>query len=123
MQNNSFTAQYGWSTGNVINVVTKSGTNAFHGPGWNFYQNESLNAIPYFSTSNQSLSREEVGAEAGMDHLYLPGLYRQREQKHSFSGCLNIFRISTPTVDTYTVPDANFLAGNSLRDPGQHIVG
>ena len=27
IQNNSFTAQYGWSTGNVVNVVTKSGTN------------------------------------------------------------------------------------------------
>lgn len=31
VQNNSFTAQYGWSTGNVVNVVSKSGTNAFHG--------------------------------------------------------------------------------------------
>ena len=28
VQNNSFTAQYGWSTGNVVNVVTKSGGNA-----------------------------------------------------------------------------------------------
>ncbi len=31
IQNNSFTAQYGWSTGNVVNVVTKSGTHDFHG--------------------------------------------------------------------------------------------
>jgi len=31
IQNNSFTAQYGWSTGNVVNVVTKSGTRDFHG--------------------------------------------------------------------------------------------
>ncbi len=110
VQNNSFTAQYGWSTGNVINVVTKSGTNAFHGTGWNFYQNESLNAIPYFSTSNQSLSREEVGAEAG-GPLYLPGLYRQRNKTFIF-GLFEHLQISTPTVDTYTVPDANFLAGN-----------
>ena len=29
IQNNSFTAQYGWSTGNVVNVVTKSGTQRF----------------------------------------------------------------------------------------------
>ena len=31
IQTNSFTAQYGWSTGNVVNVVTKAGSNAFHG--------------------------------------------------------------------------------------------
>ncbi|MGC1361577.1 MAG: carboxypeptidase-like regulatory domain-containing protein, partial [Silvibacterium sp.] len=34
VQNNSFTAQYGWSTGNVVNVVTKSGTNSFHGDAY-----------------------------------------------------------------------------------------
>ena len=31
IQNNTFTAQYGWSTGNVVNVVTKSGSGKFHG--------------------------------------------------------------------------------------------
>jgi hypothetical protein len=31
IQTNAFTAQYGWSSGNVINVVTKSGTNGLHG--------------------------------------------------------------------------------------------
>ncbi len=110
VQNNSFTAQYGWSTGNVINVVTKSGTNAFHGTGWDFYQNQDLNSIPYFSTSNQSLSREEVGVAAG-GPLYLPGLYRQRDKTFIF-GLFEHLQISTPTVDTYTVPDANFLSGN-----------
>ena len=110
VQNNSFTAQYGWSTGNVINVVTKSGTNAFHGTGWDFYQNQDLNSIPYFSTSNQSLSREEVGVAAG-GPLYLPGLYRQRNKTFIF-GLFEHLQISTPTVDTYTVPDANFLSGN-----------
>src|SRR6202035_5173225 len=34
---NAFTAQYGWSSGNVVNIVTKSGTNGFHGDAWEFY--------------------------------------------------------------------------------------
>jgi Carboxypeptidase regulatory-like domain len=110
VQNNSFTAQYGWSTGNVINVVTKSGTNTFHGDAWDFYQNQDLNAVPYFSNSNQSLFREEAGVAAG-GPLYIPGLYKQREKTFIF-GLYDYLTISSPTVDTYTVPDSNFVNGN-----------
>jgi Carboxypeptidase regulatory-like domain len=110
VQNNSFTAQYGWSTGNVVNVVTKAGTNTFHGDAWDFYQNQDLNAVPYFSKSNESLSREETGAAAG-GPLYIPGLYRQRDKTFIF-GLYEYLTISTPTVDTYTVPDTNFRGGN-----------
>ena len=39
IQTNAFTAQYGFSSGNVINVVTKSGTNQIHGDAWEFYRN------------------------------------------------------------------------------------
>ena len=121
VQNNSFTAQYGWSTGNVINVVTKSGTNTFHGDTWDFYQNENLNAVPYFSKSNQSLSREEVGVAAG-GPLYIPGLYKQREKTFIF-GLYEHLSISTPTVGTYTVPDSNFLNGNFSEILGNAPVG
>ena len=121
VQNNSFTAQYGWSTGNVINVVTKAGTNTFHGTGWDFYQNESLNAIPYFSKSNQSLSREEVGIAAG-GPLYLPRLYRQRDKTFIF-GLFEHLQISSPTVGTYTVPNQNFLTGNFSQILGNSAEG
>jgi hypothetical protein len=121
VQNNSFTAQYGWSTGNAVNVVTKSGTNTFHGDAWDFYQNQKLNAVPYFSNSNQSLFREETGASAG-GPLYIPGIYKQREKTFIF-GLYEYLTISTPTVDTYTVPDSNFLNGNFSEILGSSPVG
>jgi hypothetical protein len=121
VQNNSFTAQYGWSTGNVINVVTKSGTSSFHGDAWDFYQNQDLNAIPYFSTSNQSLSRQEGGVAAG-GPLYIPGIYKQREKTFIF-GLYEHLTISSPTVDTYTVPDSNFRSGNFSEILGTAPVG
>lgn len=121
VQNNSFTAQYGWSTGNVINVVTKSGTSSFHGDAWDFYQNQDLNAVPYYSTSNQSLSRQEEGVAAG-GPLYIPGIYKQREKTFIF-GLYEHLNISSPTVDTYTVPDSNFLKGDFSEILGTSQVG
>lgn len=121
VQNNSFTAQYGWSTGNVINVVTKSGTNRFHGDVWDFYQNQDLNAIPYFSKKNESLSRQEEGVAAG-GPLYIPGLYKQTEKTFIF-GLYEHLSISTPTVDTYTVPNNNFRNGNFSEILGTTSVG
>jgi len=41
---NNFQAQYGYRGGNVINVITKSGTNQFHGTGFDNLRNEDLNA-------------------------------------------------------------------------------
>jgi len=120
IQNNSFTAQYGWSTGNVVNVVTKSGTNSFHGSGYEFYANNNLNATPYFGT-NTSLSRNQTGVSAG-GPLYIPGLYRQREKTFIY-GLYEHFKVTTPTVATYTVPDANFKAGNFSEVLGSTAEG
>jgi hypothetical protein len=114
IQNNSFTAQYGWSTGNVVNVVTKSGTSSFHGSAYEFYRNQNLDANQWFADHNGTpiakLSRNQTGASAG-GPLYIPGIYKQREKTFVF-GLYEHFTVSTPTIATYTVPDSNFLNGN-----------
>ena len=120
IQNNSFTAQYGWSTGNVVNVVTKSGTRNFHGSGYEFYSSNNLNALNYFQSPGScqgvlhtdlcTFSRNQVGGTAG-GPLYIPGLYRQRDKTFVF-GLYEHFHANTPSPSTYTVPDTNFLAGN-----------
>jgi Carboxypeptidase regulatory-like domain len=114
VQNNSFTAQYGWSTGNVVNVVTKSGTNAFHGDVYEFYRNDALDANLWFNNHNNlkkgDFNRNQVGGSAG-GPLYIPGLYKQREKTFIF-GLFEHLSLSTPANSTFTVPDANFLGGN-----------
>ncbi len=90
IQNNSFTAQYGWSTGNVVNVVTKSGSNAFHGDAYEFYRNSALDSNLWFNNHNglarESFNRNEYGGSAG-GPLYIPGL-TGRERRPSSSGSL-----------------------------------
>jgi hypothetical protein len=45
----NFEAEYGRSAGGVINIVTKSGTNSFHGTGFEFFRNSALDARNYFN--------------------------------------------------------------------------
>jgi Carboxypeptidase regulatory-like domain/TonB dependent receptor len=114
VQNNSFTAQYGWSTGNVVNVVTKSGTNRFHGDVYEFYRNSTLDANAWFSNHNGvprlAFNRNQVGGSAG-GPLFIPGLYHQREKTFIF-GLYEHLGLSSPSNNTFSVPDSNMLAGN-----------
>lgn len=49
VQNNSFSAEFGNNGGTVVNMVMKSGTNAFHGTGWYFLKRSQLNARDFFN--------------------------------------------------------------------------
>ena len=48
MSVNTYSAEYGRTTGAVMNVSTRSGTNEFHGRLWNYLQNTALNAAGFF---------------------------------------------------------------------------
>jgi hypothetical protein len=49
VENNSFSAEFGNNGGTVVNMVLKSGTNAFHGSAWYFLQRSQLNARDFFN--------------------------------------------------------------------------
>jgi Carboxypeptidase regulatory-like domain len=49
VQNNSFSAEFGNNGGTVVNMVMKSGTDAFHGSGWYFLQRPGTNARDFFN--------------------------------------------------------------------------
>lgn len=50
---NQFDAQYGRTSGGIINAITKSGTNDLHGSGFGFFQDDKLNASNRFAILNQ----------------------------------------------------------------------
>lgn len=47
VQTTNYDAQYGWTLGGVINIITKSGSNDFHGSVFEFFQNTHLNAATF----------------------------------------------------------------------------
>src|SRR5215470_8336371 len=52
---NNYSSEYGLVAGGVMNVVTNSGTNAFHGSGFEFLRNSALDAKNYFDPANQKI--------------------------------------------------------------------
>ena len=52
IESNSPPAEFGRFNGGVVNLTTKSGTNAFHGNGFEFFRNEALNARNFFQSTN-----------------------------------------------------------------------
>src|SRR5712691_3931647 len=48
VERNSFSAEYGQAQGAVINLITKGGSNQFHGAGFEFFRSDKLNATDFF---------------------------------------------------------------------------
>src|ERR1700752_2804438 len=62
---NSFSAEFGFTAGTAVNIVTKSGTNRFHGSGFIFYRSDATSARNPFDTLNPG--------KKSSDRQYFPG--------------------------------------------------
>src|SRR5579862_3165216 len=86
----NYSAEYGFTSGGVVNAITKSGTNSFHGTGFDFIRNDLMDARNFFTkaqyncTTNcllpkNNLQQNQFGAAAGYrilkDKLFLFGNY------------------------------------------------
>ena len=58
-------AQFGISSGANINIATRTGTNAFHGAGWEFARNSALDARNYFDPTRLPYSQNQYGVFLG----------------------------------------------------------
>jgi hypothetical protein len=61
----NYAAEYGRTTGGVVNAITRSGTNQFHGGVYEFLRNSDLDAKQYFDTTIPEFRRNQFGASAG----------------------------------------------------------
>jgi hypothetical protein len=65
VQTSNYNAEFGQSAGAVVNIVTKSGGNRFHGDAFEFLRNGYFNAKPFFATKADTLKRHQYGATIG----------------------------------------------------------
>src|ERR1700693_2324321 len=78
-------AEYGNYSGGLINVVTKSGGNAFHGSLFEFLRNTDLDAKSYFSTQRSTFQQNQYGGTLGgpikRNRLFFFGDYQGQHTK------------------------------------------
>ena len=61
----SSNAEFGHSTGSTTNIITRSGTNSFHGAAWEFVRNDMFDAKSFFAQSVEPLKRNQFGGTFG----------------------------------------------------------
>jgi hypothetical protein len=95
----SFSAEYGKSSGGVVNAISKSGTNALHGDIYEFLRNDKLDANDFFSNvagaKRPPYRRNQFGAAAGgpliKNRTFLFGDYEGiRQQQGAPTGASNV---------------------------------
>jgi hypothetical protein len=109
----NFSAQYGRASGGIVNVLTKSGTNSFHGSGYEFFRSDKLSTNTFDNKANEvdkdPFTRHQMGFSVGGPV--------KRDRMHFF-GNLEYIRVRSNGTLFGWIPTPQFIAasGQPTRD-------
>src|SRR6202790_3857011 len=114
----NYSAEYGKTSGGVVNAISRSGTNQFHGAVYEFLRNSTLDAHNFFDNSNgvpkPPFRRNQFGVSGGgpirKDHTFIFGDYEGIRQ-------------SEGTTQSSGVPSANARLGILVDKNGNPACG
>jgi hypothetical protein len=131
-----YQAEFGRATGGIVNVITKSGGNEFHGDVFGYYNADSLQANNKFPDenlygTNQGFSRYDGGVDVGgyawKDRIWFFGAYDRVQGKvlnELTTGPNDGDIVSSPTVRnlgsaklTFMLNPSNTIVGSFFQDP------
>ncbi|MBI3208770.1 MAG: carboxypeptidase regulatory-like domain-containing protein [Candidatus Solibacter usitatus] len=127
VQTNSTTAEFGRTSGGVLNMITKSGTNQFHGSAFEFFRNEKLDAANFFTNRSAKqpipgrddfrgpLRFNQFGFTAGGPVL-IPRFYNGRNRTFFFFGWEGTHTRTSNYNNTVTPPTA-MRSGDFTQSP------
>ncbi len=129
VQTGTYSAQYGAYMGVHINVITKSGTNLFHGAAVEFLRNQVLDARAFFTlptpanptASKPPLRQNQFGVEFD-GPVIIPKLYNGKD-KTFFMASYEGFRLVQSSTSLSTEMPAAFFSGNFSQVPASSITG
>jgi len=130
VQTNNFSAEFGRNSGGIVNAVTRSGTNGFHGAAFEYVRYKSLNAANFFAPAispgvkrDDGLKRNQYGFTAG-GPVFLPKVYDGRDKSFFFVSYQKTTLRQAPTAASRIVPtaaqkrgDFSGLLPRQLNDP------
>jgi hypothetical protein len=116
VQTSNYAPEFGAAGGGLINITMKSGTNAYHGSGYEYFVNEDLNAAQPFSTSGNGNKvrprnrRNDYGGTLG-GPIYIPHVYNGHNKSFFFFS-FEEFRESSLLTPGQTLPINDYRLGN-----------
>jgi outer membrane receptor protein involved in Fe transport len=117
VQTAQFSAEYGRASGAQINVVTKSGSNTFHGSAWEFMRNRALDARPFNLNVSKlpQFQRHQYGASLGgrivRDKAFFFAAWERLSIRQAAAG------LTTVAVPTQAQRNGDFSGGPGIFDP------
>src|SRR6516225_7734268 len=128
--NNSFGAEYGRALGGIVNIVTKSGTNSYHGSVYEYFQNDKLNArsiltLPGFDTLRQNQFGGTLGGPIQQDKTFFFLNYegQRRAQSPTYPAALvaNLNRSAIPGFPNPCVVNGAAIASCGINQMKQSL--
>ncbi len=117
VQTSNFSAENGRNIGSQVSVVSKAGTNDFHGAVWEFLRNDALNARNFFSSTVPGQKQNQFGSAAGgpikRDKLFFFGSYQGLRDHPQAVG--NV--VALPSSSKRSGDFTDLLPGTVLTDP------
>jgi hypothetical protein len=93
VQTNGISSRYGLHPGSVVNVVTKSGANSYHGDLFEFLRNGDFNARNYFEATQDNLHRNQYGGTIGgpvrKNKIFVFGGYQETDIRQAPSDTIS----------------------------------
>jgi Carboxypeptidase regulatory-like domain len=103
-------AEYGGAAGAQVSVVTKSGTNQYHGALWEYLRNEQMDSRGYFEKNRAPLRQNQYGASVG-GPLSIPKLYNGKNRTF-FYAAWEGYRFASKSETGALAPTAAMDAGD-----------
>jgi len=108
----NYTAEYGFTSGGVVNAISRSGTNQFHGSTYEFLRNSALDAADFFENANglkkAAFRRNQFGGSAGgpiwKDKIFIFGDYEGLRQS---KGITHEAKVPSPEARNGILGDPN----------------
>lgn len=110
---NTMSAEFGFTAGGVVNMITKSGTNEFHGTLYEFVRNDKFDARRTFAQQRDPFRYNQFGGAVG-GPVRLPGIYDGKERTFFFFN-YEEWRFRRYDNPVFTVPIEEQRSGNFSR--------
>ena len=125
IQSSSYDAQFGHTVGGIINIISKSGSNQFHGTLYDYFRNAALNANTWQNDVNGipkgKRVRNQFGGVVG-GPIRIPGLYNGHDRSFFFFDYEETRDVLPPTLANIVVPDAQMRVGDFSEFLGQFTL-